>query len=267
MFNNEIKIDNDRRTITFGTEIYDIGVSLLSFIETPLENMDNEHPYIKYFKEEDKPTLEELQRFYDIALDQCLRKINLNYVLGLAAILETNRPTNQTVNRLYDFQSHEIFNNIHEIVQMQYRAEEEKDGICHLYEVYCVCRVSTVCYIEFMKMVQFGVYVRVCKNCERYFMTKGDYDVKYCDHIPKGEKRTCQQIGSINDYKKRAKANPVLAEYRKIYRRFNARKHNGMITAEQFTAWTEKAVKIRDKALQENITLEQFISDIDGISI
>jgi len=41
----------------------------------------------------------------------------------------------------------------------------------------------------------------------------------------------------------------------------------GKVTPEQFTAWTEKAVTIRDKAVEDNLSVAEFIKKIDSISI
>jgi len=104
-------------------------------------------------------------------------------------------------------------------------------------------------------------------NCKGFFIPKGEYDVKYCDRIPKGETRTCQQVGAIKAFKSKVADNPILTEYNKIYRRFHSRKRNGTITPEQFKIWTKESAKVRDKAVRDSLTLDQFIAEIDDISI
>lgn len=132
-----------------------------------------------------------------------------------------------------------------------------------LLESYIVSDLAAVCYLEFMRMAQLGLNVRKCQNCNRFFIPKWDYEIKYCDRIPEGEKHTCQYIGSHKLYQKKIADSPILSEYNKIYRRLHSRKRYKMITPEEFKAWTEQGKKIRDKAVADNWTVEQFIKEIE----
>lgn len=229
----------------------------------------SEHPYIKKLPD-NKNTLAKLQARYMDMVEKCLYlpfyqrgvKTEIRIVRGEGTIGDVNRYVS-AVSHLYysDFNAPDIS------VSLQYRAVETQRGESRLLEIYTIPDTETVCYIEFMKMVQFGLNVRSCHNCGAFFISKGDYDTKYCDRKPTGEEHTCQQIGAVKAYQAKVADNPVLAEYGKLYRRYHSRKRNGIITPEQFTAWTKQTVKIRDKAVRGNSQLEQFREEIDGISI
>lgn len=127
-----------------------------------------------------------------------------------------------------------------------------------LYEVYTASNISSLLYVEFMKMVQNSVFVAKCENCGRYFAVKGKYDMKYCDRIAKGDTRTCQEIGAINSFKNKIKNDPVYGEYEKAYKRYYAQKRKGVITQEQFDNWAKNASKTKKEALKGNLSFDDF---------
>ena len=273
MIKTEIYIDSTNKTIRFeDSNQYEIGLALLSFIELDLNTKSSEHPYLKYYNTDKEKTLAELQAWCREAVIDCLYakyyQKNLKAAEKPTRIGKGSMKTGRDeilppVRHLY----YSEFVNLDKSITMRYKVEEISDEKNILLEVYSAPDLSTVCFIEFMKMVQFGINIRLCHNCRRFFISKGEYDTKYCDRTPEGEERTCAQIGAVNAFKTKLKENPLLAEYTKIYRRFHARKRNGIITSEQFNVWKGCAAKIRDTAISENMTVEEFIKEIDSISI
>ena len=279
MKHTTIYIDNNSKTIGFNEQISnDIGASLLSFIKLKWNSDNSEHPYIKHFPN-DKETLVDAQSCYGNAIIECLyvapyyqpdyeskldvpsQKPNEFHRGGLLPM--QNMRSLLAVERVCE----RGFNDILIDLKMRFEAIKISNGETRLYEVYTVYNVLEVCCIEFMKMVQFNLCVRICDNCKHFFIPKGEYNVRYCDRIPQGETRTCQQIGAVKTFKSKVADNPILTEYNKIYRRFHSRKRYGIIKPEQFKAWTKKAVQIRDTAIKDGLTVEQFQAEIDGISI
>jgi hypothetical protein len=262
----EILVDNEEKTITLDNILYDIGVSLLSFIELNLADKNEKHLYMKYFKT-DKKTLAETQACYKELVKHCLF---LKYYEKEAEAKKPLAPSRgRTVNdsiERYAAPVRRLFYSeldlIPETLTMRYEVKEDS-----LLEVFSVSSIAVMCYIEFMKMIEHGLNVRMCYNCNRYFISKKGYDTKYCDRKPQNETRTCQQIGAVKSFQAKVADSPLLAEYTKIYRRFHARKRHSKITPEQFTAWTKQAVTIRDKAIQDNLTVKELITQIDKISI
>ncbi|MBR5614282.1 MAG: hypothetical protein IKW64_03140 [Clostridia bacterium] len=139
---------------------------------------------------------------------------------------------------------------------------EVSDGI--MYEVFMASDISSLLYIEFMKMIQNNASVSVCENCGKYFIPKGNYDMKYCEREVNGEK-VCQKIGAVKSFKDKVKNNPVYNEYEKVYKRFYARKRKGLVTQNQFDDWVKKASKLKKDALKGILSYDDFkqlIADI-----
>ena len=288
----EMQISNEKRTITLKDTTSNIGESLLSFIEMDLDHADGNHPYVKLFQT-NKKTLVALQAQYDGLVRQnlSLRKRQSPVPLERAEgdftpkkMLYTPPSQSLYLGDLRDEPPEKTrglrgvpdgvvtlaslkFNATGVNVSLEYRPRKiGKDY--SLLEVYTVSDLATVCYLEFMRMAQLELYVRKCQNCGRYFIPEGEYDTKYCSNpAPGNTQRTCRQIGATNLFKEKVAESPVLSEYNKIYRRFHSRKRNGIITPDQFKAWTSQAKEIRDKAVADGWTVEQLKAEVDTISI
>jgi len=133
-----------------------------------------------------------------------------------------------------------------------------------MYEVFMASDISSLLYIEFMKMLQNNISVSVCANCRRYFIPKGNYDMKYCEREIDGEK-TCQKLGAVKIFKDKVKNNPVYNEYEKAYKRFYARKRKGLVTQNQFDKWMKHSSKLKKEALKGNLSYEDFKKQISEI--
>ncbi len=133
-----------------------------------------------------------------------------------------------------------------------------------IYEVFMASDISSLLYIEFMRMLQNNVFVSVCENCGRYFIPKGNYDMKYCEREIDGEK-ICQKVGAVRSFKDKVKNNPIYNEYERVYKRFYARKRKGIVTQDQFDEWVKKASKLKKDALKGILSYDDFkqmIADI-----
>ncbi|MCL2843522.1 MAG: DUF6076 domain-containing protein [Oscillospiraceae bacterium] len=287
----EMQIDNENRKITLAGKTDDIGAALLSFVEMDIDNIDDDHPYIKSFSTA-REALIEIQNQYKNLVQKILlsmkkpiyapRDKNIDREAAIAEDMRMqpsvklylrNRPDQKQTGWVGAMPDEVVTLGLRDFdasgvkISLEYRPKKIGEQFS-LVEVYTVSDLATICYLEFMRMAQLGILVRKCKNCARYFILKGEYDTKYCDLPPLGNaKRTCRQIGATNLFKEKVAESPVLSEYNKIYRRFHSRKRNGIITPDQFKTWTTQAKEIRDKAVADNWTVEQLKAEIDTISI
>lgn len=126
-----------------------------------------------------------------------------------------------------------------------------------IYEVY-ESNVRGACYLEFIKLVSQNTLINKCKNCGKYFISKGRVDALYCDRLIDNEGKTCKDVGAMNSYRERIKDDPVMYEYNKIYKRYSARVRYKKMSQEDFYNWSEVARDMRDKAREGKITLEEF---------
>jgi hypothetical protein len=111
--------------------------------------------------------------------------------------------------------------------------------------------------VEFLKMIELNIKVKKCKNCDKYYVLKGDYSTDYCDRILPGEKFTCKKIAAVRTRKEKVNNNPILKEYEKAYKRNYAKCTNKKWTNEQFRLWVEEASQKRD------ITMEKYTCNKD----
>lgn len=134
-----------------------------------------------------------------------------------------------------------------------------------MYEAFIASDISSLLYIEFMKMIQNNIRVSVCENCRKLFIPKGNYDMKYCDRKTNDGSKSCQEIGAIKRFKDKVKKDPVYNEYEKAYKRFYSRKRKGLITQNQFNDWVKRSSKMKKEASQGFLTLEDFKKQISEI--
>ncbi len=220
--------------------VYAIYKALLKIDHKYLEILDypsiNNNRYDKILEVFD---LVALQKSYKDAMEKCLMKDDLN---------------TPSIQRLSEYGTA-----LHGRAELMFRIYNNA-----MHEVFIASDISSLLYIEFMKMIQNDISVWICENCGKYFIIKGKYDMKYCEREVNGEK-VCQKVGAVKSFKDKVKNNPVYNEYEKVYKRFYARKRKGLITQEQFDTWVKKSSKTKKEALKGNLSFGEFktiISDI-----
>lgn len=134
-----------------------------------------------------------------------------------------------------------------------------------LNEEYIASDISSLLYLEFMKMLQYNVFVRKCENCGRLFAVRGNYNKKYCDRRIEGTSKTCQEIGATNSFKNKMLKDPIIGEYQSAYKRLYARKRTGKITKEELDMQIKKATLLRDKAVAGSVELQGYLDQITKI--
>lgn len=134
-----------------------------------------------------------------------------------------------------------------------------------LHEEYIASDISSLLYLEFMKMLQYNVFVRKCENCGRLFAARGNHNKKYCDRTIEGTIKTCQEVGATNSFKNKMLKDPIIGEYQRAYKRLYARKRTGKITNEELDQKIKKATLLRDKAVAGSLLLKDYIDQITKI--
>lgn len=120
--------------------------------------------------------------------------------------------------------------------------------------------------VNFMlsRYMQHGLQMKVCKYCGKYFGTKKGYKTDYCDRMIDGSTKTCRETGSLRLYEKRKMEDPAVREYKRSYKAHNARIRYGLMTREEFSAWSLEARKKRDLCISGKLSLEEFTSWLDS---
>jgi hypothetical protein len=120
--------------------------------------------------------------------------------------------------------------------------------------------VKDLLRFEFIKMIEHDIFIKKCKNCERFFIPRRRIDTEYCDRIWGAGPRKCSEIGATLRYEKKVSENPILDAHKKAYRRFNSRARTGKMTNAEFLQWAEAAAQKRDDCLAGNLPLDDFVS-------
>ncbi len=130
---------------------------------------------------------------------------------------------------------------------------------CAIYEIFTIENFQTFLKIDFMRALTIGHSYRRCRNCGDIFLITHCYKTDYCDKpLKDNPKRTCRQQGAKNIAKEKADNNPILQTYNKAYRRFNADKHRGHISVEDWKNVTAKLRDLRDMATMGKYRDDEF---------
>lgn len=127
-------------------------------------------------------------------------------------------------------------------------------------QLYEIDRIEDLFRFEFIKMIEHNIFIKKCKNCERFFIPRRRPDAEYCDRVFGGSGRKCSEIGATLRYEKKVAENPILEAHKKAYRRFNSRTRAKKMTQAEFLAWSEEAREKRDACLAGELSFEEFVA-------
>ena len=109
------------------------------------------------------------------------------------------------------------------------------------------------------RYLQENLHLRKCKYCNRYFATHGHTKLEYCDRLIENSTKTCREMGSLRLYEQRKMEDPAVREYKRSYKTHNARIRYGLMTREEFTAWSIEARTRRDLCSAGKLPLDEFV--------
>ena len=127
-------------------------------------------------------------------------------------------------------------------------------------QLYVIDTIEDLFRFEFIKMIDHEIYIKKCKNCERFFIPLRRVDAEYCNRIFGDTERRCNEIGAMLRYERKVAENPVWEVYKKAYRRLNSRTRNKKMTQAEFLAWSDEAGRKRDECLAGNLKFDDFVA-------
>jgi len=127
-------------------------------------------------------------------------------------------------------------------------------------ELYEIDSIGDLFRFEFMKMIEQDIFIKKCKNCERFFIPKRRADAEYCERLFGTARRKCSEIGATLRYEKKVAGNPILEAHKKAYRRFNSRTRTKKMTQGEFLQWSEQAAQKRDACLRGELSFDEFVA-------
>ena len=121
-------------------------------------------------------------------------------------------------------------------------------------------------FVQFIlaEYIRHNLRFRICKFCGRYFGITGNTRAEFCDHLIDGSTKTCKEMGSLRLYEKRKMEDPAIREYKRSYKAHNARIRYGIMTREEFNAWSQEARRKRDDCVAGKLPLEEFVAWLDS---
>ena len=126
-------------------------------------------------------------------------------------------------------------------------------------QLYVINSIEDLFRFEFMKMMEHDIFIKKCKNCERYFIPRRRVDAEYCERTFGETGRKCSEIGAMIRYEKKVAENPILEAHKKAYRRLHSRTRNKKMTQTEFMRWADEAVKKRDACMARELAFEEFV--------
>jgi len=127
-------------------------------------------------------------------------------------------------------------------------------------QLYVIDTIEDLYRFEFIKMIEHEIYIKQCKNCERFFIPIRRVDAEYCNRIYNDTGRRCNEIGAMLRYEKKVAENPIWEVYKKAYRRLNSRTRNKKMTQTEFMVWSDEAGHKRDECLAGNLEFDEFVT-------
>ena len=121
--------------------------------------------------------------------------------------------------------------------------------------------ISAILYKSICSILKGDVYLKVCKNCGKYFIAKIK-SLNYCSSLaPNDKKKTCREIGRRISFQNSKNNDPVLSLYYQVYSRKSMMKSRNP-DIEQYTnnfnKFKETGKKKLNKYKNGDISPEEF---------
>lgn len=114
-------------------------------------------------------------------------------------------------------------------------------------------------YAEFWNMIINNISIKRCAFCGKYFIPFSG-NSEYCSRIIKDKNKTCKEYAPMFFHRKKQNDNDAAKIYKKAdsahYMRH--KRNPGHYTWEQFMAWRKKAEALLEKALKDEMSIEDF---------
>ncbi len=170
------------------------------------------------------PVLKRIQKQLDEIMDYCIinpRRKNKGFtaldrflvllsVHGNLTILRENKMETVTFYKLSDIPiANKTENEFYSILENnQNKIKKNVVSIPH--------SIESLLYFIICNIVENKLYFKICKNCNRYFISSNS-KIEYCNRIAPFSNKTCKEIGRSSIFQKNLNADPLLEQYYKIY--------------------------------------------------
>lgn len=155
-------------------------------------------------------------------------------------------------------------NLLNTIMPASHEDENRCDLIDFMAETLSTAQPEDLVHFTMYQYILQNLRFRSCKFCERYFGVTGGGNPDYCERLIAGSSKICRESGALRVYEKRLLKDPAVREYKRSYKAHNARIRYGLMTKDEFAAWSREAREKRDKCSQGKLPLEKFVEWLDS---
>ena len=121
--------------------------------------------------------------------------------------------------------------------------------------------ISAILYKSICSILKEEIYLKVCKNCNKYFIATNK-SLNYCSNLaPNDNKKTCKEIGRRISFQNSKNNDPVLSLYYQVYSRKSMMKSRNPDIEQysnSFNKFKEAGKKKLNKYKQGEISSEDF---------
>lgn len=154
------------------------------------------------------------------------------------------------------------FDDVAELYSLNDEPREQADVFCA--ETLNCTDPQDLVYFMLSRYLMSNIRFRTCKYCGRSFGLMNNYNSEYCDRRIELSHKTCKEAGSLRLYEKKLYDDPAIKEYKRSYKAHNARIRYGLMTKEEFKAWSVEARRQRDLCVAGELPLADFIAWLDS---
>lgn len=118
-------------------------------------------------------------------------------------------------------------------------------------------------FYDFFNGIKLNYIPNKCKQCGKFFLIRSGKYYSYCDRPVKKEPgKTCRDVGARKRYAEKCRTDPVWLTYNRAYKAHYARYMKKKMTVSEFEKWSRFASAIRDLALDDKISFEDYSVEI-----
>ena len=181
--------------------------------------------FVKLLLEKNIKDYKDLQEQANMILDYCLLNPNRRakdftpiqrlYVLRRLAtnlkLLNENKSLYYSINLFSDFPG-DTEKEIYDFLA------NKKNKVTE-YDLMIPFDIGTIIYKSLCSILKETIYLKVCKNCGKYFIASNN-SYNYCTNIAPNEiKKTCRDVGRRIVFKNTKNSDPILSSYYQLYSR------------------------------------------------
>lgn len=214
-------------------ETFTLGMSFVDFISLGEELSKREHIYFNLLDDPDMRISNDsyiyvqLKEFIDICIkDSSLYTIEsfmfFLHIVGLYIpqqhtkyILDQNTPVEDSVN------CHMKMSSLEKSLRGFSKSDKSKNAIT---SVYTCDSIEDICIASLYHLLKHRLAIKVCSNCNKYFVPLRRSDAIYCDRTsPFNSSKTCKEDGSQRTFEEKLKMDDTEKLRRSIYQTLQMR--------------------------------------------